>query len=114
MLRQLTAHEVRDLLAATAAGDDAPQLLDVREPWEVAVAAIDPGRATALHIPMQEIPARLSEIDPERTVVCVCHHGMRSLHVAHYLARQGYDDVVNLHGGIDAWSQQVDPGVPRY
>ena len=98
----------------TAAADAAPLLLDVREPWEVALAAIHVEGWTTLHIPMNEIPARLAELDPNRPVVCICHHGMRSAQVVAFLERQGFDAAYNLGGGIDAWSQQVDPNVARY
>ena len=113
MVRELSVQDVHRLIDAPEA-DAAPVLLDVREPWEVSLAAIRPARADTLHIPMREIPARLAEIDPQRTVICVCHHGMRSLQVAHFLSQQGYEEVINLQGGIDAWSEQVDPRVPRY
>jgi rhodanese-related sulfurtransferase len=91
-----------------------PVLLDVREPWEIAQAALQvPGTAT-LAIPMQQIPARLGELDASRPVVCVCHHGMRSAQVGLFLLRNGFAEVFNLSGGIDAWSALVDPSVPRY
>ena len=67
-----------------------------------------------LRIPMREVPARLAELDPARPIACLCHHGMRSLQVANYLTQNGFTEVVNLQGGIDAWSQEVDPSVPCY
>jgi len=85
-------------------------LLDVREPHELDVASID----GTLHIPMAQIPDRLDELDRERTIVVLCHGGMRSMQVAGFLARQGFERVVNLDGGIDAWSREVDPKIPRY
>jgi len=85
-------------------------LLDVREPAEVAVAAV----AGAVHIPMGEIPARLAELDPERPIVVMCHLGGRSRRVAEFLASRGFREVFNLRGGIDAWSVEVDPDIPRY
>lgn len=90
------------------------QLLDVREDWEVAVASIRIDGWPALHIPMQQVPGRLSEIDRSRPVVCICHHGVRSSQVVAFLERYGFDAVYNLAGGIDAWSVQADPRVPRY
>jgi rhodanese-related sulfurtransferase len=90
-------------------GDDV-LVLDVREPSEIFVAPF-PG---ATHIPMGEIPARVSELDPEREIVVVCHHGVRSAQVAIYLARLGFEHVLNLSGGIDAWSEDADPTTPRY
>jgi rhodanese-related sulfurtransferase len=103
-----------DQLQAFAQGESHTLLLDVREPWEVQTARISlPGVAT-LAIPMNEIPARLAEIDPSQSIVCICHHGARSAQVVALLLRQGYTDVYNLSGGVDAWSLRVDPGVPRY
>jgi len=85
-------------------------ILDVREPFEIALAPF-PG---ATHIPMGDIPARLTELDPDRETVVVCHHGVRSAQVAMYLAQQGFERVLNLSGGIDAWSEDADPTTPRY
>ncbi len=87
-----------------------PFILDVREPAEIALAAFP--RAT--HIPMNDIPSRIGELDPERETIVVCHHGMRSAQVGMYLARNGFSHVVNLAGGINAWSIEADPSVPRY
>jgi rhodanese-related sulfurtransferase len=100
--------------AALCAGDAPPLLLDVREDWEVAVAAIRLAGTPPRHIPMGQIPERLAELDPAQPVICVCHHGMRSAQVAHFLTREGFETVYNLAGGIDAWSLQVDATVPRY
>jgi len=90
--------------------DDAPILLDVREAEELAIAAV----SGVVHIPMGEVPARLAELDRDRHIVCMCHGGVRSLRVAEFLAANGYERVFNLSGGIDAWSLQIDPGIPRY
>jgi rhodanese-related sulfurtransferase len=86
-----------------------PLIVDVREPWEIATASI-PG---TLNIPMGDIPSRLTELDPDRETIVMCHHGVRSAQVAMYFARNGFERVLNLTGGIDAWSE-VDPSVPRY
>ena len=85
-------------------------LLDVREPEERAVAAIEPSTL----IPMDDVEGRLSEIPRDRPVVVYCHHGSRSYMIASYLESEGYEDVGNLTGGIDAWSERVDPKVPQY
>ncbi len=90
-----------------------PVLLDVREGWEVQTACAHPEGLDFVHMPMQTVPARLSELDRSRPVACLCHHGGRSMQVAHFLANQGYE-VVNIAGGIHAWSVQVDPSVPTY
>ncbi|MHB8383603.1 MAG: rhodanese-like domain-containing protein [Candidatus Binataceae bacterium] len=85
-------------------------ILDVREPGEIELAAF-PG---ATHIPMNDLPARIGELDPARETIVVCHHGMRSAQVGMYLARNGFTRVINLAGGINAWSLEADPTVPRY
>ncbi|HEY6394117.1 MAG TPA: rhodanese-like domain-containing protein [Candidatus Binataceae bacterium] len=87
-----------------------PLIIDVREPEEVAIARF-PGAA---HIPMGDIPSRLTELDPDRETIVVCHHGIRSAQVAMYLTRMGFERVFNLAGGIDAWSIDADPATPRY
>lgn len=89
---------------------ESPGVLDVREPEEIAIAPF-PG---AIHIPMGDIPARIAELDPDAEWIVVCHHGVRSAQVAAYLVRAGFARVLNLSGGIDAWSEEVDPAVPRY
>ena len=89
-------------------------LLDVREPWEVALAAIRIDGAASLHMPMNQVPARLAELDPARPIVCICHHGVRSAQVVAFLDRHAFESVYNLAGGIEAWSAQVDASVPRY
>ena len=86
------------------------QLLDVREPQELALASLP--RAT--HISMQQIPVRLDELDAKRPIVVMCHSGQRSRHVAAFLLANGFEQVYNLSGGIDAWSSEIDPGLPRY
>jgi rhodanese-related sulfurtransferase len=66
-----------------------------------------------LHMPMQTIPARLHELDKTRPIACLCHHGGRSMQVASFLMQHGFE-VVNVAGGIHAWSAQVDPSIPVY
>jgi rhodanese-related sulfurtransferase len=84
-------------------------LLDVREPHEVTFAKVDPH----VHIPMGAIPIRYEELDKKTPIVVMCHSGVRSAQVCQFLEPRGFD-VTNLEGGIDAWSQLVDPKVPRY
>jgi rhodanese-related sulfurtransferase len=91
-------------------GRDKPILLDVREPWEYDKARIEGSTLMS----MREIPARIAELDEDREVVAICHHGGRSLQVAMFLEKQGLKRVHNLVGGIDAWSRTVDPAVPLY
>ena len=113
-MRELTGPDAVALAAAQAA-EAAPLLvLDVREPWEVAVAAIALPTATTRFVPMGQLAARLDELDPAQPVLCICHHGARSAQVVAFLERAGFASAYNLAGGIDAWSRDVDPGVTRY
>ena len=92
-----------------------PVLLDVREKWECQIASVAPNEKYELvYIPMGEITSRLQELDPDRPTACLCHHGARSMSVAAYLARAGFESVANITGGIDAWSHERDPNVPQY
>ena len=101
-------------LASAASGAPMPLLLDVREPWEFALAAIRIAGLETRLMPMNSVPERIGELDPAQPVVCICHHGARSAQVAAFLERQGFEAVSNLAGGTDAWSTQVDAAVPRY
>ena len=85
-------------------------LVDVREPWEYEVCRIEGAKL----IPMQTIPSNLQSLDVEEPVICYCHHGMRSMDVAVWLQRQGVESARSLAGGIDRWSAEIDPKVPRY
>jgi rhodanese-related sulfurtransferase len=97
---------------------DLPLVIDVREPWELQTASVKPDGFTLMHIPMREIPQRIAGLrntyGTAHPIACLCHHGMRSMQVANYLTQGGFTHVVNLQGGIDAWSKQVDAGVPLY
>ena len=107
-MQHLTARQLADWLED--ATRNPPVLLDVREAWEVETAAL-PG---VLHIPMHDVPARLQELDSEAEIVCVCHHGMRSMQVAQFLEHHGCSRVFNLSGGMDAVSRSVYPHIPVY
>ena len=101
----------RDLAAHLKSKDAGTILLDVREPWEFATAQISGSKS----IPMGEIPSRaFQELDPEAHIVTVCHGGVRSLNAAVWLRNQGFEQAQSLMGGIDAWSAEVAPTVPRY
>jgi rhodanese-related sulfurtransferase len=99
-------------LAARLSGKEPVYLLDVRQPWEHEAAAL-PG---SVLIPLNELAARAGEVKPPdgALVVAYCHHGIRSLRAAAFLERLGFAEVASLAGGIDAWSLEVDPSVPRY
>jgi len=99
---------VQQLKRRIDAGEDV-QLIDVREPWEAQIAQIG-GKL----IPQNDVPNRLAEIDREREVVVHCKGGGRSQRIAEFLRQQGYERVANLAGGIGAWSNDIDPSVPKY
>ncbi len=101
--------DVRMLGEARADGL-AHALLDVREPGEVEICAI----AGSLFIPMQQIPERLAELSHDHPLVIMCHHGSRSDSVAQFLRGNGFSNVHNLAGGIDAWAAVMEPGMSRY
>ena len=108
MIPQLAPAELAEWRAdATRA---APLLVDVRETWEFALCSIE----DSLHVPLGELPARLSELPTDRDLVLVCHHGSRSQHAALMLMRQGFSGVHNLRGGVEAWALEVDPSLNRY
>lgn len=111
MIPQVRPAEWNDWLQAQSAR---PLLLDVREPWELQTASVSAADADLVAIPMNEIPGRLAELPQDRPIAVLCHHGGRSQRVALFLAQQGYTDVANVAGGIDAWSRERDPGIPRY
>ena len=89
----------------------AVKLLDVREPWEFQVSHI----AGSVLLPMADIPARANrELDPDEHIVVICHHGVRSANVTHWLRQQGFENSQSLRGGIDRWSRLIDTSVPIY
>jgi rhodanese-related sulfurtransferase len=97
-------------LAAWRQDGVAHAVLDVREPWELAIASL-PG---VLAVPMAEVPDRLEALPRDVPLVVLCHHGGRSLRVTAWLRAQGFANAVNLGGGIDAWSSDIDPAIPTY
>ena len=107
-MQQMTAPELAAWLADPSR--EQPLLLDVRENWEFETCHI----AGSTLIPMHLIPVRVGEIDDDRDIVCICHHGARSMQVAAFLERNGFSNVTNLTGGVHAWAVQVDPSMPKY
>lgn len=107
-MQQMTAQQVADWLADPSR--EQPVLLDVREPGEYQICHIPGSRL----MPMQTVPTQQTELDPDAPIVCICHHGMRSMAVAAFLEKNGFTQVTNMSGGIDAWARQVDPGMPKY
>jgi sulfur-carrier protein adenylyltransferase/sulfurtransferase len=107
MIKEITAAELKRRLDA---GEDI-QLIDVRQPNEYAFAKIEGARL----IPLGEILQRMDELDEAKETVVHCHAGMRSARAIDALQRSGFKgNLLNLRGGIDAWSDEVDPSVPKY
>lgn len=107
-MQQLTANQLQEWL-----GDpqrDKPLLLDVREPWEFEKCKIEGAQS----MPMRSVPARYLELKRDADLVVICHHGARSFQVGLFLEQQGFSNVINLYGGMAAWSRDVDPSVPTY
>jgi rhodanese-related sulfurtransferase len=103
--------EISPVEAAALLKEKKARLIDVREPWEVATAHID-GSVT---MPMGDVPARAhQELDPDERIVVFCHAGVRSMNVTVWLRNQGFEQAQSMRGGIDAWSAEIDPAVPRY
>lgn len=107
-MKQISPADLSRLLSEQAANP--PLLLDVREPWEYALCHI----AGSQNQPMNTITTTVDQFDPERPTVVICHHGMRSYQVASFLERAGFDDVLNLAGGVAAWAEEVEPSMARY
>jgi adenylyltransferase/sulfurtransferase len=99
---------VKELKRRIDAGEDV-QLIDVREPYEFQIAQIG-GKL----IPQNDVPQRISEIDPSREVIVHCRSGARSQKIAEFLKQSGYPAVSNLAGGILAWSDEIDPKIQKY
>lgn len=102
----ITPRELKDRLDK----GDKLFILDVREPWEYSMAKIE----GSVLIPLGTLPQSLAKLDRNTEIVAHCHHGMRSADAVGFLLQQGFTNVKNLVGGIDAWSIQVDSTVPRY
>ena len=110
-IAQVRPHE----LAAWLRDQGSPAVvLDVREPAELQAACVKTEGFELVAIPMNDIPARLAELDAGQPTACLCHHGARSQRVAMFLAQNGFTNVANIAGGIDAWSLEHDASVPRY
>ncbi len=107
-MQHISAPELAQWLADST--KKAPFLLDVREPWEFETCHI----AQSQLMPMSVVPLRLDELDRDVEIVCVCHHGGRSMQVAHFLERNGFNQITNLTGGVHAWALQVDTSMPTY
>ena len=107
--RRPDAISVRDLADMRSAGKK-HAVLDVREARELEICQLE----GALHVPMAEIPDRTDDLPTDQPLVVICHHGARSQMVVDFLRDAGFDNAVNLDGGIDAWACDIDQSMPRY
>lgn len=89
---------------------DSLLLLDIRETWEYELCQLK----NSINIPMSIITEKISALDQTKETLVICHHGMRSRQVGQYLENVGFNDVINLDGGLDAWAKTVDPEMPQY
>ncbi len=106
-MREMSAVQLQEYLDSAQPG---PILLDVREPWEYDICALEDSRLA----PMRQIPAAVHDMDPDREYVVICHHGIRSRQVALYMERIGFKHLINLNGGIDAWARTIDLQMDTY
>jgi rhodanese-related sulfurtransferase len=106
-MREFNASELKTYLQSCEA---TPLLLDVRQPWEFEVCKIE----DSILMPMAQVPDNISSLDPTRETVVICHHGIRSRRVGQYLKQAGFDNVINLSGGVAQWAKTVDQDMPTY
>lgn len=106
-MEEITPEELHGQMASST---DEMVLLDVREPFEFEICHIN----GSINIPMNEVPARIDDLDADARYIVICHHGGRSMQVAMFLQRNGFAEVCNLEGGVDAWARTVDPDMPTY
>jgi rhodanese-related sulfurtransferase len=106
MVREISVLELK----ARRDRGEKPLVLDVRESWELQLARLP----DVVHLPMNQVPARLGELSKDTETIVMCHAGGRSMRVAQFLANQGFSNVANLAGGIAAWSESIDATVPQY
>lgn len=110
-MRHFTAPELQAYLHSIAAThSSSPLLLDVREPWEFEQCHLE----NSILIPMRQIPEHSEQLDSSQEIVVICHHGIRSRQVAQFLESLGFNNLINLTGGVEAWATKVDLSMKRY
>ena len=106
-MRRFTPAELRKYLQQS---DETPLLIDVREPWEYDICHL----AGSCLLPMGQLLQNPGQLDKEREIVLICHHGIRSRQVALMLEQQGFARLINLEGGLERWAREVDSAMPCY
>ena len=121
-MRHFNAKQLHDYLGSLAVTDSAPLLLDVREQWEFDYCHIE----GSVLIPMGELPAELdsfdtemdagidADLDHEREIIMICHHGIRSRQMGYYMEQAGFSSITNLDGGVEQWAKDIDKTMKRY
>lgn len=106
-MREFDAQQLQHYLSNN---DSPPLLLDVRQDWEYDICHL----AGSLLMPMAKVPALMTELDRNRETVVICHHGIRSRMIGAYLEQAGFDNIINLQGGLDAWAKVIDSTMSTY
>ncbi len=106
-MRNLTPDQLKDHLAVA---ENQPLLLDVRQPWEYDICKLDGSEL----IPMGQLLSNFDELDIERETVVICHHGIRSRQVCLLLEQAGFENLINLSGGLDQWARTIDVTMATY
>lgn len=106
MVDQITVHDLKTKMDK----GEKFLLVDVRNPNELEICRFD----NAVHIPLHLLAIRFNELDRDAEIIVTCHHGGRSMQAAYFLVQQGYRNVTNLMGGIDAWASHIDPEMAKY
>ena len=104
---ELSVHEVKQ---RREAAPDRTVIIDVREPYELDICRV----AGAEHIPMRQIPEHVDALARDKHLMILCHSGVRSMRVTEFLRARGFTAVSNIAGGIDAWAEEIEPGMQRY
>jgi rhodanese-related sulfurtransferase len=106
-MREFSAEQLKTYLDTC---EKQPLLLDVRQPWEFDVCKIE----NSVLVPMSTIPAKIESLDSDRETVVICHHGIRSRSVGRYLEQAGFNNIINLSGGMAQWARTVDTQMATY
>jgi rhodanese-related sulfurtransferase len=106
-MREFSAQQLKAHLDTC---EEQPLLIDVRQPWEFDVCKIE----DSVLIPMSRIPAEAQSLDTEREIVVICHHGIRSRSVGRFLEQSGFNNIINLSGGVSEWAKTVDTDMATY